>query len=141
MIVLTPPSPNLHLTVTNQCIFKINDLPGAPRGSVLEPRTTDLAPKGPHNLRSKETTTNWGAIREWSWQVIDNSTDFRFFCELQSAELVHMTPAACSPRALDRPGQMLRSDAPLALRSLSRSLLPPGEELISSDLEWNWQDN
>jgi hypothetical protein len=55
VIVLTPPSPNLHLTVTNQCIFKINDLPGAPRGSVLEPRTTDLAPKGPHNLRSKET--------------------------------------------------------------------------------------
>ncbi len=87
VIVLTPPSPNLHLTVTNQCIFKINDLPGAPRGSVLEPRTTDLAPKGPHNLRSKETTTNWGARREWSWQVIDNSTDFRFFASCNQLSL------------------------------------------------------
>ena len=87
VIVLTLPSPNLHLTVTKQCIFKLNDLPGAPRGSVLEPRTTDLAPKGPHNLRSKETTTNWGARREWSWQVIDNSTDFRFFASCNQLSL------------------------------------------------------
>ena len=42
-------------------------------------RAAVMARKVPTGALNRVATTNWGARREWSWQVTDNSTDFRFF--------------------------------------------------------------
>ena len=41
--------------MTARCAFKIEDPSRAPGGSILEPRTKDLASRGPRHLRSRGT--------------------------------------------------------------------------------------
>ena len=45
----------IHPRITTRSTFKIEDLPGAPKGSNLMTRTKDLASRGPRNFRSRGT--------------------------------------------------------------------------------------